>query len=67
VQPEFIVWRDVAAGLLEETMPGWAMANTALNLVMPPGGLRPKRVTAVVEFLAARLAEAPWAVTGGPL
>ena len=67
VQPEFIVWRDVAAGLLEETMPGWAMADTALNLVMPPGGLRPKRVTAVVEFLAARLAEAPWAVTEGPL
>lgn len=61
VQPEFLVWRDVAAGLLEETMPGWAMADTPLNLVMPPGGLRPKRVTAVVEFLEARLGQAPWA------
>ena len=61
VQPEFLVWRDLAEGRLQRTMPGWSMADTALNLVMPPGGLRPRRVTAVVEFLAARLAEAPWA------
>ena len=60
VQPEFIVWRDLAEGRLEQTMPGWSMPDTALNLVMPPGGLRPRRVTAVVDFLAVQLAAAPW-------
>ncbi len=61
VQPEFIVWRDLEDGRLQQTMPDWSMADTALNLVMPPGGLRPRRVTAVMEFLAARLSAAPWA------
>lgn len=61
VQPEFIAWRDLEDGRLQRTMPGWFMADVALNLVMPPGGLRPRRVTAVMEFLAARLAAAPWA------
>ena len=61
VQPEFIVWRDLEEGRLEQTMPGWSMTDTALNLVMPPGGLRPRRVTAVVDFLAAQLAATPWA------
>ncbi len=61
VQPEFIVWRDLEEGRLEQTMPGWSMTDTALNLVMPPGGLRPRRVTTVVDFLAARLAATPWA------
>ena len=63
VQPEFIVWRDLAEGRLQRTMPGWSMADAALNLVMPPGGLRPRRVTAVVDFLAAHLAAAPWAAS----
>lgn len=61
VQPEFIVWRDLEEGRLQRTMPGWSMPDAALNLVMPPGKLRPRRVTAVVEFLATHLAAAPWA------
>ncbi len=61
VQPEFIVWRDLVEGRLERTMPGWSIADLSLSLVTPPGGLRPRRVTAVMEFLATRLATAPWA------
>lgn len=61
VQPEFLVWGDLAAGRLEAAMADWAMPPIALNLVTPPGGPRPARVAAVVEFLARRLSAAPWA------
>ncbi len=61
VQPEFLVWDDLAAGRLEAAMTGWSMPPIALNLVMPPGGPRPARVAAVEDFLARRLAVAPWA------
>ncbi|MFG1393740.1 LysR family transcriptional regulator [Xanthobacter agilis] len=61
VQPEFMVWQDLASGVLEPALTGWSMPDLSLNIVLPPGGLRPARVTAVVEFLAARLAAAPWA------
>lgn len=61
VQPEFMVWQDLAAGHLEPALHGWSMPDLSLNIVLPPGGLRPARVTAVVELLAARLAAAPWA------
>lgn len=63
IQPEFIVWRDLAEGRLQRAMPDWAMADVGLSLVMPPGGLRPRRVAAVMDFLAARLAASPWAAT----
>lgn len=62
VQPEFIVWRDVASGRLRPTMPDWTVADTALNLAVPPGK-RSRRVTAVMDFLTQRLVAAPWAVT----
>ncbi|MBN9560113.1 MAG: LysR family transcriptional regulator [Alphaproteobacteria bacterium] len=60
VQPEFLVWDDLAAGRLEPAMTDWSMPPIALNFVMPPGGLRPARVTAVIKFLAHRVAAAPW-------
>jgi DNA-binding transcriptional LysR family regulator len=61
VQPEFLVWDDLAAGRLEAVMPDWSMPAIALNIVTPPGGLRPARVAAVIDVLAHRLAAAPWA------
>jgi DNA-binding transcriptional LysR family regulator len=61
VQPEFLVWDDLAAGRLEAVMADWSMPPIALNIVTPPGGLRPARVAAVIEFLARRLGAAPWA------
>jgi DNA-binding transcriptional LysR family regulator len=64
VQPAFLIGEDLKAGLLEIAMEEWSMQPIALNLVTPPGGHRPARVTAVIEFLANRLAAAPWAIPG---
>ncbi|WP_424135377.1 LysR substrate-binding domain-containing protein [Roseomonas chloroacetimidivorans] len=60
VQPEFLVWRALSEGRLEAAMPDWSMPELALNLVTPPGTLRPLRVVAVMEFLAECLEAPPW-------
>lgn len=66
VAPEFLVWRELASGRLEEVMQPWTVPATALHLVTPPGRLRPKRVRLLMEFLTSRLLTAPWArVEGG--
>ena len=65
LQPEFVVWRDLAEGRLEAAMCDWRMPAVALHVVTPPGPLRPARVTALIDFLAARFAKAPWA-NGAP-
>jgi DNA-binding transcriptional LysR family regulator len=55
VQPDFIVEDALAEGTLEAVMPDWSMSDSFLHLVTPPGGLRPARVEALVDFLARRL------------
>lgn len=65
VQPEFMVWQDLAAGRLETALEGWTMPDVDLSILLPPGGLRPARVSVVVDLLATRLAAAPWAEIPG--
>ena len=60
VQPDFLVWEDLEAGRLERVMPAWSPPPIALNLVMPPGTLRPARVTALIAFLERELSTRPW-------
>jgi DNA-binding transcriptional LysR family regulator len=61
IQPDFVVWRDLAAGRLEAVMEDWSLPAIALNVVTPPDVLRPPCVGALIDFLVARLSAAPWA------
>lgn len=61
LQPEFVVWSELASGTLEAVMCDWRPPPIALHLVSPPGRLRPARVRVLYDFLAERLATAPWA------
>lgn len=63
LQPEFIVWSEMADGALEAVMCDWTTSDIALHLVSPPGRLRPARVRVLYDFLASRLATAPWAIS----
>lgn len=60
LQPEFICWEDLNSGELEAAMCDWSPPLPALHLVSPPGRLRPARVRVLFDFLAERLAAAPW-------
>lgn len=55
VQPDFAVDRLIAEGRLETVLTEWRTPPIALHLVTPPGGPRPARVEALLEFLVAAL------------
>lgn len=53
--PAFIIGDAIATKQLEVILPDWKQTEGAVHLVMPPGGPRPARVEALIEFLAERL------------
>lgn len=61
LQPEFLVWRALAAGTLEVAMADWTPPPIALHIVTPPGRMRPARVQLLADFLAGQFRDAPWA------
>ena len=59
--PDFLAWRCLADGRLEEVMRDWSpAADRALHVVTPPTALRPARVKALIDFLAAAFLKPPW-------
>lgn len=62
LQPEFLVWRELASGALESAMPDWSAPSIALHLVTPPSTIRPARVQVLMDFLSQRFPLAPWAM-----
>lgn len=59
-QPDFIYWKDVAAGKLETVMTDWQLPPIGLHLVAPSGGPRPARVTALMDYLAQKFSAPLW-------
>ncbi|MGV3635116.1 MAG: LysR family transcriptional regulator [Pseudorhodoplanes sp.] len=56
VQPLFLVREALAQRHLVAVLMDWSLPEIALHLVMPPGGPRPARVEALVDFLRNRFA-----------
>jgi DNA-binding transcriptional LysR family regulator len=54
--PEFIVGDAIAAKKVEVLLKDWEQVEGAVHLVMPPGGPRPARVDALIDYLADQLA-----------
>jgi DNA-binding transcriptional LysR family regulator len=60
--PDFLAWRCLGDGRLEEVLPEWSTGpDSALHLVTPPTAMRPARVRALIDFLAAAFLKPPWA------
>lgn len=56
VLPDFIIDADLTSGAVVPILTDWTTQAAALHLVTPPGTIRPKRVTALIEYLVERLA-----------
>jgi len=59
VLPQFIVQDALARKTLEIVLPDWSLPPSAVYWLTPPGGHRPKRVEALADFFATRLARKP--------
>ena len=55
VLPEFILREALESGQLERLLADWSLPSGAVYWVTPPGGLRPRRVEALADFLFSGL------------
>ena len=54
--PRFIIGDAIESGEVEVILKDWNQTESAVHLVMPPGGPRPARVDALANFLAGHFA-----------
>jgi DNA-binding transcriptional LysR family regulator len=54
--PDFIIDADLASGAVMRILADWNTQPAALHLVTPPGRIRSRRVTALIDYLIERLA-----------
>jgi DNA-binding transcriptional LysR family regulator len=55
--PDFIVGDAIASGAVEVILKDWKQTESAVHLLMPPGGPRPARVEVLADFLARHFAK----------
>jgi len=55
ILPEFMLRHALDAGRLKRLLADWSLPSGAVYWVTPPGGLRPKRVEVLADFLLERL------------
>jgi DNA-binding transcriptional LysR family regulator len=58
--PEFVATQYFREKQLEPLLPDWRMPEGGLYFVTPTARARPAKVSALADFLTARLADAPW-------
>jgi DNA-binding transcriptional LysR family regulator len=54
--PQFIVGEALRKKQLEILLPDWSLPASSVHWLTPPGGPRPRRVEALADFFAKRLA-----------
>lgn len=59
ILPQFIVQEALVKKQLEIVLPDWSLPASAVYWLTPPGGPTPKRVEALADFFAGRLARKP--------
>lgn len=64
MQPDFVVWRELASGTLEEILSEWSAAPIGMYLLTPPGSLRPPSVQVLIDFLVEYLGRSGWPGAG---
>ena len=61
LQPEFLVWKELQNGKLEQVLPEWVAPPIALHIVTPPHRARPMRVQLLIDYFERRFSKEPWA------
>jgi len=57
--PKWLIYEELAAGLLEPILPDWTVASVPLHAVYPSAKLKPQRVVALIDYLHDALVEVP--------
>ncbi|NHN85838.1 LysR family transcriptional regulator [Acetobacter musti] len=58
--PEFMIWKALQEGRVQQILPDWQAPPIGISLVTPPNALRPRRVQILMDYLSEILPTAPW-------